>query len=294
MKNRENWEKKQKEKGEKYYWLKQTIQEAYKKKWVFLHININSWDNMQNLLQVNVNLDNKIFFLAVTEEIIKFLGGYKIVGQTFQFWKKIFKNNNTYLHLDHSLSLANCQKAMESGFDSVMFDGSSLSIEKNIEKSQKIINLGKKYQVIVEIEVGNLEDGNSKIKEITEMLKFGQPDLLAIAIGNFHGYKKKAVYLDLNHLNAINKIVKMPLVLHGASGIERKIIKKIAKLGICKINYDSFFQKKYAQKIEEYLQKTSKEKEKWFWWSKIHHYATKKNNQELIKILQIWKKNDKQ
>lgn len=150
------------------------------------------------------------------------------------------------VHLDHGTTLPCIQKALDLGFTSVMFDGSHLPIEENIEMTNKVISMAKPYGAAVEAEigcVGGSEDGSEDIamrctspQQAKEFYEKTKVDALAIAIGNAHGFYKEAPCLRFDILEAVAAAVPVPLVLHGGTGIEPQDFIKCHQKGIRKIN----------------------------------------------------------
>jgi fructose-bisphosphate aldolase class II len=150
------------------------------------------------------------------------------------------------VHLDHGTTLGCIEEALKLGFTSVMFDGSHLPFEENVEMTKKVIELAKPYGAAVEAEigcVGGSEDGSVDIAmrctspaQAKEFYERTGVDALAIAIGNAHGFYKDAPELRFDILEAVAETVSVPLVLHGGTGIEPEDFIKCHQKGIKKIN----------------------------------------------------------
>ncbi|MBO8138160.1 MAG: class II fructose-bisphosphate aldolase [Desulfotomaculum sp.] len=152
------------------------------------------------------------------------------------------------LHLDHGQSLEAVMKAVQCGFTSIMFDGSQLPLEENIAKTAEIVRYAHAAGISVEGELGHvggaegqLEDqsGDSLFTDPSEaslFVKKTRVDALAVAVGSAHGVYKRKPRLDFNRLKKIKDSTRIPLVLHGGSGIPDNDIKKSIECGICKIN----------------------------------------------------------
>lgn len=150
------------------------------------------------------------------------------------------------VHFDHGETEENIRKALEIGFTSVMYDGSILSLSENIANTKTIVQLAQFFDATVEAEIGRVggsEDGSVDIEiaitSVEEAKKFAEEtgiDALAIAIGNAHGMYKGKPNLRLDRLEEINNEVKIPLVLHGGSGISEKDFRTAISYGIRKIN----------------------------------------------------------
>lgn len=150
------------------------------------------------------------------------------------------------VHFDHGKTLEKISEALEIGFTSVMFDGSHLPLDENIEMTKRVIEKAKAYGAAVEAEigcVGGSEDGSEDIAinctKPNDALRFENEtgvDALAIAIGNAHGNYKSTPKLRFDILEEVDRITKTPLVLHGGTGITPDDFVKCSKTGIKKIN----------------------------------------------------------
>ncbi len=150
------------------------------------------------------------------------------------------------VHLDHGTTLPCIKQALELGFTSVMFDGSHLPLEENIEMTKKVVSMAKPYGAAVEAEigcVGGSEDGSEDIAmrctspdEAKIFAERTGVDALAIAIGNAHGNYKETPHLRFDILEKVRDMVDIPLVLHGGTGILPKEFVQCSKSGIKKIN----------------------------------------------------------
>ena len=150
------------------------------------------------------------------------------------------------VHFDHGLDLEYIKKALDIGFTSVMIDASLMPIEENISLVKEVRDLADKYGADVEAEVGQLagsEDGSESneriysnpldVKLLYDKTKI---DCIALSIGNAHGLYKKEPKLRFDILEEASKLVPIPLVLHGGSGISDDDFRKCIRGGIQKIN----------------------------------------------------------
>lgn len=150
------------------------------------------------------------------------------------------------VHFDHGKTIEKITQALEIGFTSVMFDGSHLPLDENIEFTKKIIEIARKYEASVEAEigcVGGSEDGSEDIAinctKPEDAVKFENEtgvDALAIAIGNAHGNYKSTPKLRFDILSEVEQKTHTPLVLHGGTGISPNDFVRCSKTGIKKIN----------------------------------------------------------
>ena len=175
------------------------------------------------------------------------------------------------VHLDHGASVEQVLWAIQSGFTSVMIDGSSLPFEENVALCKKICDIAHAVNVSVEGELGTI--GNTDSVETTspdeilytdpmqakELIDRSGLDCLAIAIGTCHGIypKDKKPELRIDILKEIKKVVPNPLVLHGGSSNKDSEIAKAVEQGVNKINISSDIKVAYYNKMREVLQNLS-------------------------------------
>ena len=146
-------------------------------------------------------------------------------------------------HLDHGYTEGECKEAIECGFTSVMFDGSRLSLQENIDRTARIAELAHDANISCEGEIGfvGYSDGEqsngTNPSEANIFAKDTKVDAMAISVGNIHLQKHKEGNLDLERIRQIEKITSIPLVVHGGSGVplkQRYFLSRNSK--ICKFN----------------------------------------------------------
>lgn len=150
------------------------------------------------------------------------------------------------VHFDHGKTIEKITQALDIGFTSVMFDGSHLPLDENIDMTKEVIALADEYDAAVEAEigcVGGSEDGSEDIAinctKPEDAVRFENEtgvDALAIAIGNAHGNYKSTPKLRFDILEQVEKLTDTPLVLHGGTGITPDDFVRCSKTGIKKIN----------------------------------------------------------
>ncbi len=175
------------------------------------------------------------------------------------------------LHLDHCPSYSTIVKCIQSGYTSVMIDGSHLPYEKNVTLVSKVVEMAHYAGVAVEGELGRIggteddmtiDEREAALTVPEEALSFVEAtgvDILAVAIGTAHGEYKGEPKLDFKRLMSIKELVDVPLVLHGASGIPDESIRKAIANGICKINIATELKVAMAHAIQEIFQRNPKE-----------------------------------
>ncbi len=151
------------------------------------------------------------------------------------------------VHLDHSTDVDLCKKAIDVGFTSVMYDGCALSVEENAKNTKEVLEYANKHNVSVEAELGTLmrigideaKDNIANCVDINDVRKFLSivtPDALAVAIGNAHGVYIEKPVLNFDLLCEITSEFKVPLVLHGGTGLDISQVQRAIKNGVAKVN----------------------------------------------------------
>lgn len=170
------------------------------------------------------------------------------------------------LHLDHGDSLETVLECIRHSYSSVMFDGSRLPYEENVAITQKVIESAQPEGISVEAELGKLVSGTETIstvereeamtdpEEAREFVERTGIDALAVSIGNAHGWYKGEPDLDFQRLEEIRKLVDIPLVLHGASGIPDEMIRTAIEIGIDKINIDTEIRNAFRQAVAKFVE----------------------------------------
>lgn len=156
-------------------------------------------------------------------------------------------NSMLYNHLDHCTSVELCKKALEFGYQSVMFDGSGLPIDENVALTGKVAKAAHACGVFVEAEVGQIlgegeegfcDGGGEPVmpEQCVRMVKETGIDSLAVGIGNRHGFYRGTPKLNVPLLSEVRRHVDIPLVLHGGSGLGEDVIRDCIRRGVAKIN----------------------------------------------------------
>ena len=224
------------------------LKKAKEGKYAVGQFNINNLEWTKAVLET-AQENNSPVILGVSEGAGKYMGGFDtVMGMVNGLIKGLNITVPVAVHLDHG-TYDGAMKAIEAGFSSIMFDGSHYDIEENIAKTTEIVALGKAKGFSVEAEVGAIggeEDGvvgNGDIADPAECKLIADlgVDMLAAGIGNIHGqYPDNWTGLSFETLGKIQELTgKMPLVLHGGTGIEDAMIQEAISLGVSKINVNT-------------------------------------------------------
>ena len=202
--------------------------------------------------------------LGVSEGAGKYMCGFKTVADMVKAMINELKITvPVALHLDHG-SYEGCYKCIEAGFSSIMFDGSHYPIDENVAKTRELVEVCAQKGLSLEAEVGSIggeEDGVVGMGECADpneckMIADLGVDMLAAGIGNIHGkYPANWAGLSFETLAAVSeKVGKMPLVLHGGTGIPEDMIKRAISLGVSKINVNTECQLAFAAATRAYVE----------------------------------------
>ncbi len=169
------------------------------------------------------------------------------------------------LHMDHCPSYDTIVKCLRVGYTSVMIDGAHHEYEGNVSLVRSVVKMAHAVNVQVEGEIGKIggveddmfvNEADASFTVPEEARKFVEDtgiDTLAVAIGTAHGMYKGEPKLDFERIKEIQKLVDVPLVLHGASGVPDESVKKAISLGMAKINIATELKNPMAAAIKEVL-----------------------------------------
>lgn len=225
--------------------------------------NINNLEWTKSILLTAEECKSPVI-LGVSEGAGKYMAGYKtVVGMVNGMLEELNITVPVALHLDHG-SYEGAKACIAAGFSSIMFDGSHLPFEENVEKTKELVAICEEKGMSIEAEVGSIggeEDGVVGMGECADpqeckaIADLGV-SMLAAGIGNIHGkYPENWAGLQFDVLDDIQKLTgDMPLVLHGGTGIPEDMIKKAISLGVSKINVNTECQIAFAEATRKYIE----------------------------------------
>lgn len=221
--------------------LRQVFKSVEKKKIAVGHFNVSNLETFEAVVSASKKTKTPVI-IGVSE------GACKHASIDFFVWAKNFFQKkygiDLYLHLDHGRDIDLIEEAITKGFDSVMIDTSHENLARNIYLTKYIVKKAHRKDVWVEAEIGTI--GGAEENTISRSIAFTDPlqahdfvkatgcDALAVAIGTSHGPNKflKKSKLNFEVLKKVKHLVDVPLVLHGASSIEQKNVRKLEKYGL--------------------------------------------------------------
>ncbi|WP_334136581.1 class II fructose-bisphosphate aldolase [Muricomes intestini] len=167
------------------------------------------------------------------------------------------------LHLDHGSSFELAVQAIKAGYTSAMIDGSHENFEDNIAVTKKVVDVAKACGIPVEAELGKVggkeddteaeADTNTDPEEAKEFVERTGVSSLAIAIGTAHGFYVGTPVLDKERVSAVKKLVSVPLVLHGGSGLSDEDVRDCIRRGMCKANFATELRAAYTDAVKKLL-----------------------------------------
>ncbi|HIZ40370.1 MAG TPA: class II fructose-1,6-bisphosphate aldolase [Candidatus Anaerobutyricum stercoris] len=242
---------------------KEMLQKAKAGHYAVGQFNINNLEWTKSILLTAEECKSPVI-LGVSEGAGKYMAGYKtVVGMVNGMLEELNITVPVALHLDHG-SYEGAKACIAAGFSSIMFDGSHLPFEENVEKTKELVAICEEKGMSIEAEVGSIggeEDGVVGMGECADpqeckaIADLGV-SMLAAGIGNIHGkYPENWAGLQFDVLDDIQKLTgDMPLVLHGGTGIPEDMIKKAISLGVSKINVNTECQIAFAEATRKYIE----------------------------------------
>lgn len=223
--------------------LNDVLKKAQKEKYAVGLFNTTDSDMLQAAIEAAEELRSPI--VIGTAEILLPYGELKLIAPSVIAAAKRAKVP-VVVHYDHGLTFERCMEALQLGFSSVMFDGSTKDYETNLKETREIVKIAHSFGASVEGEIGHVGNADAGDENLTDMYTTPEEaeayinatgvDALAVAIGSAHGVYKKKPMLNIERLKQIRAKIDAPLVLHGGSGLSDDDFKNTIREGIAKVN----------------------------------------------------------
>jgi fructose-bisphosphate aldolase class II len=271
-----------------YTTTRELIVRAWKQGLVVPAFNIPYLPMMKPVVQALADTRTVGLIMVARLEWIKFKAGS--VEAIRDEYERVADKRYTRLHLDHVPVIdednqpadyaGDIGRAIRAGYESVMVDGSRLSLADNIACTARVVAMARAAGIPVEAELGAVmgheagplppydelfrsRKGFTDPDEAEQFVRASGAAWLSVAIGNIHGaisavgktQKKVEAKLDLEHLDVLNRRCGIPLVLHGGTGISRDHIRESIRHGIAKINVATAIRQSYERHMAESVQK---------------------------------------
>lgn len=251
--------------------LREVLQEAEEKKVAIGHFNTPVIEMATAVINAALKLNVPVI-LGFSESERDFFRAKQAVDYVRSVREET--GHPIFCNADHTYDLENAKKAIDYGFDSVIYDAAEKSTEENIENTKAIVTYAREHNpdVLIEAELGFIGGGSSVKDEFPEGAAITEDmmtdpeearafveatgiDLLAPAVGNLHGMFKKAKNPNLNisRIKAIREATGVPLVLHGGSGISNEDFKAGIAAGISTVHISTEMRIAYRTALDSSL-----------------------------------------
>ncbi len=251
---------------------KEMLKKAQKERYAVGAFNANNMEIIQAIIET-AEEEKAPVILQASQGAIKYAGIEIIVALVKVMAEKV--DIPVALHLDHGTDYFQNIKCLRAGFTSLMFDGSKLPFDENVEMTKKVVEIAHACDIPVEAELGQigkmgdcdepgvaLERVNENMaipEEAAKFVELTEIDFLAAAVGTIHGCRTPFAKLDIPRIEKIKELTGVPLVLHGASGVNDEEVKKGIAAGISKINIDTRIRMKFTEKMRKIIKTNPEE-----------------------------------
>jgi ketose-bisphosphate aldolase len=238
------------------------VRDAQRNRYAVVQINTNggTYDITRAIIETAEELKAPVI-LGAYENNLSYRG-YEYAAMQMRFFAER-ASVPVAVHLDHGASADACRKAIDAGFTSVMIDGSHLPIDRNIATAQAVVEIARGRGVTVEAEVGELQklnpDGSiaqvknlSDPEEVSQMARESGIDMLAVGIGNAHGFYKDVPNIRFDLLESLMQAAgEVPLVLLGTTGLSDETIARCVSMGMAKANLGTLIRTRWVDHTRE-------------------------------------------
>jgi len=254
--------------------LRKYIENAQKDKVAIGHFNISNIETLWAIFHAAKSLGLPVI-IGLSEGERDFFGAAQAVAMVKSLREEF--NYPIFINADHSYSFEKVKEAVDAGFDAVIFDGAQLSLEKNIEETKKCVQYAREVnpEILVEGELGFIGQSSkiieampsgvspqtqTKPEDAEYFVRETDVDLFAPSVGNIHGIVKTGnPQLNIERIKALSQAAKVPLVLHGGSGISDSDFIKAIQAGISIIHINTEIRIAYQRALKLSLQENPEE-----------------------------------
>jgi ketose-bisphosphate aldolase len=249
------------------------VRHAHRGKYCVVQVNTNggTYDITRAIIEAAEELRSPVI-LGAYEANLQYRG-YEYAAMQMRFFAER-ASVPVAVHLDHGGSIDSCRRAVDAGFTSVMIDGSHLPIAQNIKLAREVVELAKPRGVSVEAEVGELQklnpDGSmSEVKNLSDpvdverMSRETGIDMLAVGIGNAHGFYKEDPNIRFDLLEKLAAAASVPLVLHGTTGLADDVIRRCVAMGMAKANLGTLIRTRCVEFMRDVIAEGKHQNHPW-------------------------------
>ncbi|MCR4280637.1 MAG: class II fructose-bisphosphate aldolase family protein [Candidatus Komeilibacteria bacterium] len=252
--------------------IKKIIRHAQRSGYAVGAFNTINLETTQGIVNGGVTAKSPLI-IQVSEKTIRYAGLSSIYALITDMAQTLGKKVPIAVHLDHGHSLEIIKDCIAIGFSSVHYDGSELPFAENIRQTKKAVLYGHRRGVWVQGELGRImgkeglvkitgesraAEGFTKPDQVKEFVRKTGVDTLAVSIGTLHGSFSGVEKVDLDLLRQVRHLTKVPLVLHGGSGLSSKDLRQSVKEGITIVNIDTSLRIAFVESLRKHLGQNSK------------------------------------
>lgn len=260
------------------------VSKAWKAHLAILAFNVPYLPMVKPIIQAIVDQDAVAMVATARLEWVKFQSrSLAAVAEEYQRW---YKPDHTWLHLDHVPVIDEdnitvnylpiFKEAIDLGYQSVMIDGSRLQLSANVEATQRVVELAQNAGIPCEAELGAVfghesgplpsyeelfasQKGFTDPDEASDFVRATRCHWLSVAVGNIHGsisgvlkdQPKVEARISVDRVDQIAKSTRIPLVLHGGSGIQQQDVTQAISRGVAKINIGTEIRQSYEVALRQ-------------------------------------------
>ncbi|MBZ2175881.1 class II fructose-bisphosphate aldolase family protein [Schnuerera sp. xch1] len=237
--------------------MKDILKDAIKNNRTVAAFNVFGYEDAMTVIEA-AEESNAPVILMTNKDAVEFMD--------IEYYAKLFRTmaKNAKIpiciHLDHAKDYNLIVRAIKAGYTSVMYDGSQLPLEQNVENTKEIVKLADVCNVSVEGEIGSVpySDKNLDIKEIYTkpeeaeyFAKETKVHALAVAIGTLHCMQVQDAKIQYDRLEKIIKLIDTPIVIHGSTGVKDEDLQKLTKYNVGKVNIGTALRMAFATTLRE-------------------------------------------
>ena len=251
--------------------LRQYIREAGEKGIAIGHFNISNLETLRGIFNAAKKLNVPVI-IGTADGERKYIGTKEAVAAVKSYRDEY--NYPIFLNADHTYTFEGVKECIDAGYDSVIFDGTSLPYEENVKITKKCVEYARKVnpEILVEAELGFIGTSSKVLDKLPEGVKISEEfltkpedakkfieetgvDLIAPAVGNIHGMLKGGIdpALNIERIKEIKKVINIPMVLHGASGNSKEDIQAAIKNGMLIVHVNTEIRVAFRKALEKEL-----------------------------------------
>ncbi len=251
--------------------LRQYIREAGEKGIAIGHFNISNLETLRGIFNAAKKLNVPVI-IGTADGERKYIGTKEAVAAVKSYRDEY--NYPIFLNADHTYTFEGVKECIDAGYDSVIFDGTSLPYEENVKITKKCVEYARKVnpEILVEAELGFIGTSSKVFNKLPEGVKITEEfltkpedaknfidetgiDLIAPAVGNIHGMLKGGIdpALNIERIAEIKKAINIPMVLHGASGNSKEDIQAAIKNGMLIVHVNTEIRVAFRKALEKEL-----------------------------------------